>query len=109
MLVPIPINDTSAMRRSRPHRRHSVASMLAPSSRKTSGSAYAGMIVSTRANPVSAGTTSGRNAVTARWTGSAIHHHAIHTSNPMLARTGYGTAGNGLSASSRKTAGPPSV
>ena len=33
-------------------------------------------------------TTIGRNAVTARWTGSATHHHAIHTSRPRLARTG---------------------
>ena len=35
-----------------------------------------------------ASTTMGRNAVTARCTGSATHHHAIQISRPRLARTG---------------------
>ena len=38
----------------------------------------------------SARTTSGRNPVTARLTGSNIHHQDIHKSRPRLARTGIG-------------------
>ena len=39
--------------------------------------------------------TSGKNPVTARCTGCAIHHHDIQMRSPMLARTGNGMSGSG--------------
>ena len=88
VLVPTPISDTSAMRRSSPHRVQTVERMLAPSSRKISSSEYDGRILATGRKLKMARTTSGRNPVTARLTGSKIHHHAIQTSSPRLPRTG---------------------
>ena len=86
--VPTPISETSAMRRSSPQRVQTVARMLAPSSRKISSSAYEGRILATGRKLKIARTTSGRNPVTARFTGSKIHHHDIHTRRPRLPRTG---------------------
>ena len=87
VLVPTPIRETRAMRRSNPHRVQTVERMLAPSRRKISSSEYDGRILATGRKLKIASTTSGRNPVTARFTGSAIHHHAIQTSSPRLPRT----------------------
>ena len=57
----------------------------------------------------SASTAGGRNAVTARSTGVAIHHHDIQISRPMLPRTAYGAEASGSSSNARKTTGPPSA
>ena len=88
VLVPTPISDTSAMRRSSPHRVQTVERIFAPSSRKISSSEYDGRILATGRKLKTASTARGRKPVTARLTGSKIHHHAIHTRRPRLPRTG---------------------
>ena len=86
VLVPTPISEPRAMRRSSPHRVQQVVSTLADSSRMTSSAAYAGRIRSMGAKSNIATVASGRNPVTARCTGRVIHHSAIQNSSPRLQR-----------------------
>jgi hypothetical protein len=73
----------------------------------TSCSEYAGRMLPTGRKLKIATTTSGSNPVTARCTGSQIHHQDIHTSRPRLARIGYVAPAIGSAANNRNAAGPP--